>query len=155
MNELTRYETVDQRTAAKLAALYIGSFRNQPHNADVMLEQITRWCMTKPASVVNHICHPDHGAVQASEGPCLKSLNRWYEAWTQPTRPPREAPEHKPFLPEPDEPQEPDEVREAAVARWHKIRGSVVKSNCTGRPKGWKPIQQHHSLDELNARMER
>lgn len=132
--------------------VYVGSFPNQPHDPDILLEQITTWCLGKPANVLRFMCDPNSGAVSRSDKPCLQALNRWYEDWVGKSSSSRQYPEFK-QLPEPE--QEPDEVRQAAVERWHKIRGSVVKSNCVGRPKGWKPIQKQHSLDELNARMER
>lgn len=150
--EIAKYETIDVQTAAKLATVYVGSFANQPHNADVILRQVREWCLGKPANVLRFMCDPNSGAVSRSDKPCLQALNRWYEDWTGQHAAPKAIPD---FKPEPEEMEEPPEVRQAAIERWQKIRGGVVKSNCVGRPKGWKPIQKQHSLDELNARMER
>ncbi len=154
MTELVEYEAVDQKTAAKLAALYVGSFANQPHNAAILLRQVGQWCLGKPAAVLQHMVDPTHGAVAKSDRPCLKSLNKWFEDWTGRDPAPKAIPD---FRPEPDEPQEPLEVRKAAVDRWRKVKpliGAAVDSNCVGRPKGWKPSQKEHSLSELMARTE-
>lgn len=140
-------EPVSRRDAAQAANVYISSFAYQPHEPDVLLQQLTDLFVTLPRAVLSGINNPQYGAVTKSDRPCLKTVRAFVEEWMRPLGPKDTW--------EPEPPKEPLTATERdRVARvLENVKRSLAASS--DRLRGKSEAKERSVLsDEQNAAIE-